>query len=44
MLGGSEGHTLFICTAADHFPDVVKQQRAGRIEAVEVDVPGAGWP
>jgi hypothetical protein len=35
---------LFICTARTSNPATVKEQRAGRIEAVRVDVPGAGLP
>ena len=44
MLGGSDRTTLFVCTANTHDPAVTVGERAGRIEAVEVDVPGAGWP
>ena len=44
MLGGDDRTTLFICTAMTHDPRETATQRAGRIEAVEVDVPGAGWP
>lgn len=43
MLGGADRKTLFLCTAAT--PDPAKTgARDGRIEAVEVAVPGAGWP
>ncbi|MCW2693822.1 MAG: Sugar lactone lactonase YvrE [Mycobacterium sp.] len=41
MLGGADGHTLFVCTAptwAEGGP------RAGRIEVARVDVPHAGRP
>lgn len=44
MLGGDDRRTLFVCTANTHDPTVTVGERAGRIEAVEVDVPGAGWP
>lgn len=43
MLGGPGRRTLFICTAGDSHPDRT-QDRRGRIETVEVDVPGAGRP
>lgn len=42
MLGGSERHTLFIMTAETAIPEEAK--RSGRIETVQVDVPGAGLP
>jgi len=44
MLGGPSRTTLYICTAPTHVPDEARAARGGRIEAVEVDVPGAGWP
>ena len=44
MLGGPDRRTLYICTAPTHIPDECRAQRAGRIEMVEVDVPGAGLP
>jgi sugar lactone lactonase YvrE len=43
MLGGPGRRTLFICTAASSDPSRT-QARTGRIERVEVDVPGAGLP
>jgi sugar lactone lactonase YvrE len=43
MLGGPERRTLFICTAADSDP-AKTEDRSGRIESVEVEVPGAGLP
>jgi sugar lactone lactonase YvrE len=43
MLGGPERKTLFLCTAADSDPEKTGN-RTGRIEFVEVDVPGAGLP
>jgi sugar lactone lactonase YvrE len=44
MLGGADRRTLYICTAPTHVPSECRVQRGGRIEAVEVDVPGAGLP
>jgi len=44
MLGGPQGRHLFICTAADSQPDKARASRSGKIEVVEVDVPGAGLP
>jgi sugar lactone lactonase YvrE len=43
MLGGPERRSLFICTAADSDP-AKTDARGGRIESVEVEVPGAGLP
>ena len=43
MLGGPDRRTLFICTAATSDPNE-SASRTGRIETVEVDVPGAGLP
>jgi sugar lactone lactonase YvrE len=43
MLGGPERRTLFLCTAADSDPRKT-HTRSGRIEQVEVEVPGAGLP
>ena len=43
MLGGPDRRTLFICTAPDSNPEKTEDRR-GRIEMVEVDVPGAGLP
>jgi sugar lactone lactonase YvrE len=44
MLGGDDRRTLFVCTAPTHVPDEARVAHAGRIEAVTVDIPGAGWP
>ena len=44
MLGGDDRRTLFVCTAFTSEPQAARAQRAGRIEAIEVDVPGAGLP
>ena len=43
MLGGPERRTLFICTCLQSGPDTA-ELRSGRIETLEVSVPGAGWP
>jgi sugar lactone lactonase YvrE len=44
MLGGDERRTLFVCTAPTHEPAQTLAAHQGRIEAVDVDVPGAGLP
>ncbi len=44
MLGGDDRLTLYLCTAPTHVPDETRVAHAGRIEAVVVDVPGAGLP
>ena len=44
MLGGPGRRHLFICTALDHEPEKCRETRSGRIEVVEVEVPGAGLP
>lgn len=43
MLGADDRRTLFICTSTSATPDDASPRR-GRIEAVTVDVPGAGLP
>jgi sugar lactone lactonase YvrE len=43
MLGGDDRQTLFVCTCTASGP-AMADKRDGRIEAVKVDVPGAGWP
>ena len=43
MLGGAERRTLFVLTAA-HFEHEKTVDRTGRIEIVDVAVPGAGLP
>lgn len=43
MLGGPERRTLFLCVAEAYSGDAIRR-RSGAIEAVEVAVPGAGWP
>lgn len=44
MLGGSDRRDLYICTAQSFYPDQTRAQRAGKIEVVRVDIPGAGLP
>jgi sugar lactone lactonase YvrE len=44
MLGGADRKTLYVLTAASSDPAVCETTRTGRIEAVEVDVAGAGLP
>ena len=44
MLGGPERRHLFICTSGDSVPDYCKRERDGRIEVVEVEIPGCGLP
>ena len=43
MLGGLDRRTLFVCTNTGSGPSMAGK-RDGRIEAVAVDVPGAGLP
>jgi sugar lactone lactonase YvrE len=43
MLGGPDRRTLFLCTAEGFSGDAIRR-RTGAIEALDVDVPGAGWP
>ncbi len=43
MLGGGDGQTLFICTAAGSWP-VAAEAPTGRVQTTRVDVPGAGLP
>lgn len=44
MLGGPERRTLFVLTAETTNPDEALAKKSGRVETVEVDVPGAGLP
>ena len=44
MLGGPERRHLLICTAGASEPEACAKNRDGRIEVVEVDIPGAGRP
>ncbi len=44
MLGGADRRTLFVVTSETHDPTEALAKRSGRIETVEVDVPGVGLP
>ena len=44
MLGGPDRRRLFIAVAEDSQPETCREKRSGRIEFVDVDVPGAGLP
>jgi sugar lactone lactonase YvrE len=44
MLGGDDRRTLLVCTAESSDPVESARLRTGRIEALRVDVPGAGLP
>lgn len=44
MLGGADRRTLYLCTAPTHESAVTLERHEGRIEAVQVDTPGAGLP
>lgn len=42
-LGGQDRRTLFLCTG-EGFSGAAIRRRTAAVEAVDVDVPGAGWP
>jgi len=44
MLGGPERRTLFVCTAESSVSGRGRKGIGGRIETVEVDIPGDGLP
>jgi sugar lactone lactonase YvrE len=44
MLGGPDGRTLFVATAANSDPAKCREVRTGRIEITHVEVPRAGLP
>ena len=44
VLGGADRRTLYLCTAEEIDPTGTSERRTGRIEAVQVEVPGAGMP
>lgn len=44
MLGGTGRRTLFICTAGSSKPDDVRAAPNGKIEIIDVEIPGAGRP
>jgi sugar lactone lactonase YvrE len=44
MLGGADGHTLFVCTARSADPETCKANATGAIETTRVDFARAGLP
>jgi sugar lactone lactonase YvrE len=44
MLGGPARRTLFVLTAQSAVPEEARASKSGRIEFVDVGVPGAGFP
>ncbi len=44
VLGGDDRRTLLVCVAATWKREIVKLKATGRIDAFDVDVPGAGRP
>jgi sugar lactone lactonase YvrE len=44
VLGGADRRTLFACTGTTHDRDEAARIRSARLEAVTVEVPGAGVP
>ena len=42
MLGGPDGRTLFVLTAETISPGGARAKASGRIETVQVEIPGAG--
>jgi hypothetical protein len=44
MLGGNDGRTLYILTAADSDPDACREKRSGRIEICTAPYAHAGLP
>jgi len=44
MLGGADRRTLYLLTSRGSEPEQCKAERSGRIEAANVEVPGAGLP
>jgi sugar lactone lactonase YvrE len=43
-LGGPDRRTLFMCSADTDLPRLARGDTTGRIDVIEVEVPGAGWP
>ena len=43
-LGGDDRRTLYLITAQGFGEEAAKGKGLGKVEAVQVDVPGAGWP
>lgn len=44
MLGGTDGKTLFAITAASSDGEAAAAAKTGKVETVQVDKAGAGWP
>ena len=44
VLGGDDRRTLLVCVAATWKREIVRQRATGRIDAFDVDIPGAGRP
>jgi len=44
MLGGPDRRTLFVCTAESSNQNEIRLKPGGKIETVEVEIPGAGLP
>ena len=44
MLGGEDRRTLFVLTSEVIDPVECARRKSARVESVQVDVPGAGWP
>ena len=43
-LGGPERRTLFLLSSTDAYPQRLIGTKLSRVDAMTVDVPGAGWP
>jgi sugar lactone lactonase YvrE len=41
VLGGADGHTLFLCTSGTSVPEIARRRRTGRVSAIQVEVPAA---
>ncbi len=43
-LGGPKRRTLFLPPSTDAYPELLRDTRLSRLDAVTVDTPGAGLP
>jgi sugar lactone lactonase YvrE len=43
-LGGADRRQLFLCSADTDLPRLARGETTGRIDVIDVGVPGAGWP
>ena len=43
-LGGPERRTLFLLSSTDAYPQRLVGTKMSRLDAITVDIPGAGWP